>query len=145
MKAINVEFHNLACAETRIDTKEFFKTLLSIERQVFEDGLYKNGPTVIETNLSTFGQQGTYDYKFYVPVNAQVDANEDFTYVKHLVLNNIYANRVPFDENFRDSLNHLSEALEEDGLKQKGDKIYLVMFPVYKDYFVDIMLPFEGE
>ena len=57
MKLIRIDISNIAYTEKRVSMASFPDLIENCEKLLFETGVYKNGPTTIETCLSTFGKQ----------------------------------------------------------------------------------------
>ncbi|MGT2809165.1 hypothetical protein DIX60_08775 [Streptococcus iniae] len=51
MDIIKSELHNVACLEKMAIKEELISLVLGSEKQVFVDGLYKNGPTMISISM----------------------------------------------------------------------------------------------
>lgn len=145
MKFVKSEMHNIAYTEEVAESKDFFPLVLAAEQQVFTDGLYKNGPTMIETRLSTFGEPGEQLYKIYIPVNEKIQAGDGFKYIKRLILEQTLSNKVSLDENFGSSIDQMKDYLSKENFQVKDDTVYLTVYPVFGDYWVDIQIPVEAK
>lgn len=145
MKLIKTELHHVAYTEKTLINKELVPMLLKAEKQMFTSGLYKNGPTMVETPLSTFGTSGEHLFKFYLPVNDKIDNNEEFSYIKHLVLDKVVSHRAAFDSGLADEMAKVKTFMAENGLKNTNDTLYLTFYPVLNELWVDIHIPFEEE
>ena len=58
MKLIRIDISNIAYTEKKVAMDSFLDLIEGCEKLLFETGVYKNGPTTIETCLSTFGKPG---------------------------------------------------------------------------------------
>ncbi|MGT2809171.1 hypothetical protein DIX60_08735 [Streptococcus iniae] len=145
MKLINCKMTKLMKMDLTIESEELFDIILRAERQVFEDGLYKNGPTVIKSKLSDFPHDGITSYTVYIPVNEEIENNKDFTYVDQLILPAVAGNRVSMDENFNNTVKDVLAFMNEIKIEQEGDEFYMVLFPVFDNFFVDILIPYKEQ
>lgn len=143
MKFIKTELHHVAYTERCISNRELIPTLLRLEKQIYTGGLYKNGPLMIETSFSDFGQQGNHLFKFYIPLNERIAEEGGFKYLKTLVLEKVVSHRVAFGGDIFYELDKLRQEMMELGLEHIDDKLYLTFYPVFNELWVDIHLPFE--
>ena len=54
MKLIRIDISNIAYTEKKVPMDSFLDLIEGCEKLLFETGVYKNGPTTIETCLSAF-------------------------------------------------------------------------------------------
>lgn len=141
MKLVNLIFKRLAVTTLEIENQELFSAVVSAEKQTFSHGIYKNGPTLLETQLSSFGQPGKHEFKVYIPVSSKVDSNTYFKYMEELKLNGHARERLAFDEHLAEKIGTFKADLSISGLKIKEDKLYIVIYPVYGEYWGDFIIP----
>lgn len=143
MQLAKFELHNLLEVEETISGHQFFELVQTVERQVFAEGLYKNGPTVIETKLSVFGKPERHPYKVYIPLNKKVDHLG--TWRKSFKVEKVAKLRAAFDEELGLAFERVKQFMEDNEVSLAEDRLILVMMEVYGDYWVDILLPFKEE
>ncbi|MGC0310774.1 hypothetical protein ACLNCS_04470 [Streptococcus sp. CL9.43] len=78
MKLIRIDISNIAYTEKRVSMATFPDLIENSEKLLFETGVYKNGPTTIETCLSTFGKPGESLFKVYIPTNIPIEEMMNF-------------------------------------------------------------------
>lgn len=143
MELVKFELHNLLEIEENISGHQFFELVQTVERKVFAQGLYKNGPTVIETKLSTFGKPEVNPYKVYIPLNKKVDNLGKWC--KTLKIAKAAKLRAAFDEELGLAFERVKQFMEDNKVSLAEDRLILVMMEVYGEYWVDILLPFKEE
>ncbi|WP_432228231.1 hypothetical protein ACQ3MN_07920 [Enterococcus faecalis] len=72
MDVVSLEMNNLVYTEVKTVPDNFLGLVFESEDLLFEDGYYKNGPTMIEVKPTEFEQE-EQTYKFYIPVNEPVE------------------------------------------------------------------------
>lgn len=66
---IALEMEDLIYTEVEATPEHFPDLLLQAENVPFQDGYYKNGPTIVELKPTEFDTQEKQTYKFYIPVS----------------------------------------------------------------------------
>lgn len=143
MRFIKTILHHVAYTERKITNKELIPTLLSLEKQVYIGGLYKNGPIMMETNFSDFFQSGEYLSKFYIPLNERIVEENGLSYLEQVVLDRVLSYRVPFNKEIFDELDKVKKIMLEQELRHVDNKLYLTFYPVFQELWVDIHIPFK--
>ncbi|OJG59218.1 hypothetical protein RV07_GL002696 [Enterococcus malodoratus] len=138
MDVVSLEMNNLVYTEVKTVPDNFLTLVSQSEELLFEDGYYKNGPTLIEVKPTEFEQE-EQTYKFYIPVNEPVE-NGSSQLIEELKFEQMVRQRVPFDDGIDVALESMKSALQENEVKYE-DKLIMVMTPVYGEYWVDLMIP----
>lgn len=138
MDVVSLEMNNLVYTEVKTVPDNFLGLVFESEELLFEDGYYKNGPTMIEVKPTEFEQE-EQTYKFYIPVNEPVE-NGSSQLIEELKFEQMVRERVPFDDGIDVALESMKSALQENEVKYE-DKLIMVMTPVYGEYWVDLMIP----
>lgn len=138
MDVVSLEMNNLVYTEVKTVPDNFLGLVFESEELLFEDGYYKNGPTMIEVKPTEFEQE-EQTYKFYIPVNEPVE-NGSSQLMEELKFEQMVRERVPFDDGIDVALESMKSALQENEVKYE-DKLIMVMTPVYGEYWVDLMIP----
>ena len=138
MDVISLEMNNLVYTEVKTVPDNFLTLVFQSEELLFEDGYYKNGPTLIEMKPTEFEQE-EQTYKFYIPVNEPVE-NGSSQVIEELKFEQMVRQRVPFDDVIDVALESMKSALQKNEVKYE-DKLIMVMIPVYGEYWVDLMIP----
>ena len=138
MDVVSLEMNNLVYTEVKTVPENFLTLVFQSEELLFEDGYYKNGPTLIEVKPTEFEQE-EQTYKFYIPVNEPVE-NGSSQLIEELKFEQMVRERVPFDDGIDEALESMKSALQENEVKYE-DKLIMVMTPVYGEYWVDLMIP----
>jgi hypothetical protein len=86
MKLIRIDISDIAYTEKKVSMDSFLDLIEGCEKLLFETGVYKNGPTTIETCLSTFGKPGESLFKVYIPTNIPIEGNDEFQYLEHFTI-----------------------------------------------------------
>ena len=97
---------------------EYFPTYITkyLKKWLFEIGVYKNGPTTIETCLSTFGKPGEASFKVYIPTNIPIEGNDEFQYLEHFTIKQCVSEVTPFDEHFLPKIEEMKQYIQDEGL-----------------------------
>lgn len=138
MDVVSLEMNNLVYTEVKTVPDNFLTLVSQSEELLFEDGYYKNGPTLIEVKPSEFEQE-EQTYKFYISVNEPVE-NDSSQLIEKLKFEQMVRKHVPFDDGIDEALESMKSALQENEVKYE-DKLIMVMTPVYGEYWVDLMIP----
>lgn len=138
MDTISLEMNNLVYTEVKTVPENFLSLVLQSEELLFEDGFYKNGPTLIEIKPTELEQE-EQTYKFYIPVNEPVE-NGSSKLVEQLHFDKLLRQRVPFDDGIDEALEAMKALLQENDSKY-ADKLLMAMTVVYGEYWVDLMIP----
>lgn len=138
MDVVSLEMNNLVYTEVKTVPDNFLTLVSQSEELLFEDGYYKNGPTLIEVKPTEFEQE-EQTYKFYIPVNEPVE-NGSSQLIEELKFEQMVRQRVPFDDGIDVALESMKSSLQENEVKYE-DKLIMVMTPVYGEYWVDLMIP----
>lgn len=142
MKVSSLHVEKLMKIEETLKNDEFFEAMLSCDQILFEDGYYKNGPTIIEMDPSLFNQQ-KQTFQFYIPVNQNVEV-ENGQWIDVLDCPYVLRERVPFDDGIGEVLENMIDFLNDQDIIY-GPHLFLVMTNVYDDYWADILIPIEQE
>ena len=78
IEKVSLEMNNLVYIEKRATTDQLVDLILQSEELTYEEGFYKNGPTMIELKPTELREEEQTD-KFYIPVNEPVESGEIFT------------------------------------------------------------------
>ncbi|MGM0214468.1 hypothetical protein [Enterococcus sp. AZ109] len=135
---ISLEMNNLVYTEVKTVPDNFLSLVLQSEELLFEEGYYKNGPTLIEIKPTEMELE-EQTYKFYIPVNEPVD-NGNSKLVDNLHFDKLLRQRVPFDDGIDVALESMKAILQENDI-QYADKLLMAMIVVYGEYWVDLMIP----
>ena len=95
MKLIRIDISNIAYTEKKVPMDSFLDLIEGCEKLLFETGVYKNGPTTIETCLSTFGKPGEALFKIYIPTNIPIEGNDEFQYLEHFTIKQCVSDVTP--------------------------------------------------
>ncbi|MBC9722780.1 MAG: hypothetical protein H9W82_16340 [Lactobacillus sp.] len=138
MDFVSLEMNNLVYTEVKTIPDNFLDLVFQSEELLFEDGYYKNGPTIIEVKPTEFEKE-EQTYKFYIPVNEPVE-NGSSKMIEKLEFDQIFRQRVPFDNGIEEALNTMKASLQKNDVKYE-DKLIMAMTSVYGEYWVDLMIP----
>ena len=139
MKLIRIDISNIAYTEKKVPMESFLDLIESCEKLLFETGVYKNGPTTIETCLSTFGKPGEASFKFYIPI----EGNDEFQYLEHFTIKQCVSEVTPFDEHFLPKIEEMKQYIHDEGLEMLGDTVFLSIFPIFGQHFVEMNIPIK--
>ncbi|MGT2787078.1 hypothetical protein, partial [Streptococcus loxodontisalivarius] len=95
MDIITLQCSSLVKTQGSLSFEEIGEVVELYENQIFEDGLYKNGPTIVELPLNQL-QAEKQEVVVYLPVNSQVQDGDKYTWVDHLSFKEVLRKRVPF-------------------------------------------------
>ena len=112
--------------------------ILQSEELTYEEGFYKNGPTMIELKPTELSEE-EQTYKCYIPVNEPVESGEIFT-VENIHYDHLVRKRIPFDDELGANIEEMTDYLLEQKI-EFDDKLLLVMTLVYDEYWVDVLIP----
>ena len=124
---------------------EYFPTYITkyLKKWLFETRVYKNGPTKIETCLSTFGKPGEALFKVYIPTNIPIEGNDEFQYLEHFTIKQCVSEVTPFDEHFLPKIEEMKQYIHDEGLEMQGDTVFLAILPIFGQHFVEINIPIK--
>lgn len=142
MDIVSLEMENLIYEEIEAKYGNFLPALQQMEELVFEDGFYKNGPTMIEMKPTEFEDEQQH-FKFYIPTNEPV-SNGTSEIVEELKIAKALHKCVPFDIELDADLNEMKTYLKDEGLAY-ADRLLLVFTLVYQEYWVDLLIPIEED
>ncbi|WNZ88152.1 hypothetical protein QYR55_08720 [Streptococcus iniae] len=143
MDIIKSEPHNVACLEKMATKEELISLVLGSEKQIFVDGLYKNGPTMISISMSGFRSKEPQKVKVYIPVNIEIEANDSFSFIEHLVLENTVVKRLSLEDNLDKAILDMKEFSKVNGYEVVEDLLYMTFTSVYGEYWIDLQLVVE--
>lgn len=141
MDIISLRCHSLVKTQGRLSFEDLGMIVASYEEQVFEDGYYKNGPTIVEFTLDDLGNEEP-KVSIYIPVNSAVESGENYSWVEDYQIEQAVRERVPFLSDLEPALANLKHHLEQEGLEDEN-KLLLAFIKVYDEYWVDIILPYK--
>ena len=140
MNIVSIESQGLVVTQGHQVPVEMFSELISnYEYQLFEEGYYKNGPTMAEFKISDFKKE-LLDVTIYIPVNAPVEEGENHKWIDHLKLESCLRKRTPFDESTEAALEEMKAYIDQEGLVYE-DRLILVFLRVFDEYWVDLLIP----
>lgn len=141
MDIMSLTCHSLVKTQGVLPFEAIGDVVAAYEEQVFEDGYYKNGPTIVEFSLDEASQE-EQKVTFYIPVNGQIEDGERHDWVAEYQVDQAIRERVPFLTDLEPTLRGLKGYLDENQLKDTN-QLLLAFIKVYDEYWVDIILPFQ--
>lgn len=141
MDIISLHCHSLIKTTGRLPFEDIGAIAAAYEEQRFEDGYYKNGPTIVELTLDDVNNE-EQAASIYIPMNSEVSDGENYSWVESYQIEQAVRERVPFLSDLEPTLINLKNYLENEGLEDEN-KLLLVFIKVYDEYWVDIILPFK--
>lgn len=145
MELLKSELHHVACLKGLGTKDDLLSLVLQSEKQVFVDGLYKNGPTMVSISLSEFKKTEEQPITVYIPVNLKIEEEGEFTYIEHLVMEKVFLKRLSLQDNLYQTLEDMQEEIKEKGYHLIEDKVYITFLPVFGDYWIDIEMQVEED
>ena len=143
MKLIRIDISNIAYTEKKVPMDSFLDLIEGCEKLLFETGVYKNGPTTIETCLSAFGNPGEALFKVYIPTNIPIEGNDEFQYLEHFTIKQCVSDVTLFDEHFLPKIEEMKQYIQDEGLEMQGDTVFLAILPIFGQHFVEINIPIK--
>lgn len=143
MDIITLSCHSLVKTQGRLSFEDIGAIVENYEEQVFEDGYYKNGPTIVEFSLDDVTNE-EQEVSIYLPVNNAVESGENYSWVEDYQISQAVRERVPFLSDLEPALVNLKSYLDNEGLDNEN-KLLLAFIKVYDEYWVDIILPFKEQ
>ncbi len=141
MDIITLNCHSLVKTQGRLSFGDIGEIVACYEEQIFEDGYYKNGPTIVEFSLDDVANE-EQEVTIYIPVNSAVESGENYSWVEDYTISQAVRERIPFLSDLEPALTNMKKHLENEGLDDVN-KLLLVFIKVYDEYWVDIILPFK--
>lgn len=141
MDVMSLTCQGLIKTQGKLSFEDIGMVVAAYEEQVFEDGYYKNGPTLVEFSLDKVSQS-EQEVTFYIPVNSQVEEGENFSWLEEYHIERAVRERVPFLTDLEPVLMGLKGYLVDNQLND-DNRLLLAFIKVYDDYWVDIILPFK--
>jgi hypothetical protein len=138
IEKVSLEMNNLVYIEKRATTDQLVDLILQSEELTYEEGFYKNRPTMIELQPTELSEE-EQTYKFYIPVNEPVASGEIFT-VENSHYDHLVRKRIPFDDELGANIEEMTDYLLEQKI-EFDDKLLLVMTLVYDEYWVVVLIP----
>ncbi|EGP4764928.1 hypothetical protein QRK71_000538 [Enterococcus faecium] len=142
IEKVSFEMNNLVYIEKKATTDQLVDLILHSEELVYEEGFYKNGPTMIELKPTELREEKQI-YKFYIPVNEPVEGGDIFT-IESIHYDYLARKRMPFDEELGANIEEITDYLQEQKIEFEN-KLLLVMTLVYDEYWVDVLIPIKEQ
>lgn len=143
MELLKTELHNLACLEKMATKDDIIDLVLGSEQQIFVEGLYKNGPTMISISLSEFRKKDPQPIKVYIPVNIKIEETDSFKYIEHLTMEKSVMKRLSLQDNLDQAISDMKDYACKNGYGISQDILYMTFYPVFDEYWVDLQLLIE--
>lgn len=144
MKFTRTHLSPLVYKKEILPMNNFFQLIEESETILFEKGVYKNGPTVVETTLSTFSEPGEAPFTVYIPINIPLEEENGFHFLDEYDIEGL-SEITAFDENMMSTLDKMKEELKEQDLKLDGDRLFIIILPVFGRLFVELVLPVKED
>ena len=143
MQHINLQIEHVLYGKEIIEMTQFLELVETVENQIFDNGIYKNGPTTYRTKRSSFAKPGNVEFEIFVPISQEVDTIGDLDYISKFEIEKCVAETTCFSEKMFEAIDGLVEELKFEGLKHVDDILYLTIHPLYNKLFVTVSLPYE--
>lgn len=141
MDIMSLQTQGLLVTQGQIPMDIFMDLIEEYEDQLFEEGYYKNGPTMAEFRLSDFKEDEQL-VTIYIPVNAEVEGNEQAKWLDSFSIKKALRERTPFDGHAGKAIEDMKTYLEQGRLEYE-DRIILILIRVFEEYWVDLIIPLK--
>ncbi|GBG04471.1 hypothetical protein NR996_01945 [Lactobacillus rodentium] len=142
MDLISVHVEDMMTIEKHLKGEQFADLVEDISQLTFGEGVYQIGPTIISIPTEHFFDK-EIDFKAYVPVSQEVEVEgSEFSWQNVLDIPKAISSEMKFNDQVSEEFRKLRQYLDDNN-KPVPERIFLILTPVYTDYWVNIVVPLE--